>query len=308
MRDLIINGVPLRDPLRMWSIDYRRSSLFSQISRRFSSEEQVGYHGVDALSPAFFTSAQDSLVLNLQAADKDSWNTAYRALHTMFMQEAIELVSAPQRTPLVEGSGRTDRTFDASPDVIQVARARVLGTIAVERLNERAARLTVLIERPNSFWQSPEPVLSTSPVTLDSTEETVELPSLWDSTGPITDGMIRLQGPFAQGVTVSIRDRGRTDNALSILMGEGVLSGGYILIDLRTLMARHIASDDWDISLGDDVRGWLSISSNGGFNLTPEFPGPGFPDVPNRYYIQVVRDGTDSTSSIRTNLRRSYLS
>lgn len=307
MRDLIINGVPLRDPLKMWFIDYRRSSLFSQISRRFSSEDQVGYHGVDASSPSFFTAAQDSIVLNLQAADKDTWNTAFRAIHTMFMQPSLELVSAPQRTPLVAGSGRIDRTFDALPGLLQVATARTLGTIAVERINERAARLTILIERPNAFWLSPDLLLSDS-VTLDTAEETIELTTLWDSTAPITDGMIRLRGPFASGVTVTVRDRGRTDNSISVTMGALVPSGSRILIDLRTLMARLVTTDTWDITEGTDVRGWMSISSNGGFNLTPEFPGDGFPEVPNRYYIVVARDGSDVTSQMRTNLRRGYLS
>lgn len=307
MRDLIINGVPLRDPLKMWFIDYRRSSLFSQISRRFSSEDQVGYHGVDASGPSFFTAAQDSIVLNLQAATKDSWNMAYRALDAMFMQSSLELVSAPQRTPLVAGSGRIDRTFDALPGLLQVATARTLGSIGVERINERAARLTILIERPNSFWLSPELLLGAT-TTLDTTSETIELAELEDSTAPITDGMIRLRGPFASGVTVTVRDRGRTDNSISVTMPQSVPSGSRILIDLRTLKARLVTTDTWDITLGTDVRGWLSISSHGGFTLTPEFPGPAFPEMPNRYYLVVVRDGTDVTSQIRTNLRRSYLS
>lgn len=307
MRDLIINGVPLRDPQKMWFIDYRRSSLFSQISRRFASEDQVGYHGVDASGPSFFTAAQDSIVLNLQAADKNSWNTAYRAIHTMFMQEQLELVSAPQRTALVAGSGRVDRTFDALPGALQVATARTLGTIGVERINERAARLTILVERPDSFWYSPDPLLS-AVTTLNTTSKTIELVDLWDSTSPITDGMLRLRGPFAEGVTVTIRDRGRVDNAISFTMADPITLGDFILVDLRTLMARLVITDTWDITAGTDVRGWMSISSNGGFNLTPEFPGVGFPDVPNRYYIVVVRDGTDATSSIRSNLRRGYLS
>jgi hypothetical protein len=307
MRDLIINGVPLRDPLKMWSIDYTRSSLFSQVSRRFSSEDQVGYHGVDASGPSFFTAAQDSLVLNLQAANKDLWNTAYRALQTMFMQESLSIVSAPQRSALVAGSGRINRTFDVASDDLQVATARTLGTIAPERINERAARLTVLLERPNSFWQGPASIIAAS-TTLDTTLETIELTDLADSTAPIIDGLIRIQGPLADTVTVTIRDRGRTDNALSVTVNGAITSGQYILIDLRTLMVRLVGTDTWDITAGTDARGWMSISSNGGFNLTPEFPGTGFPDVPNRYFIEVARDGTDVTSAIRTNLKRSYLS
>lgn len=307
MRDLIINGVPLRDPLKMWFIDYRRSSLFSQVSRRFTSEDQVGYHGVDASGPSFFTAAQDSLVLNLQAADKNLWNAAFRALQTMFMQESLELVSGPQRAALVAGSGRINRTFNAPSSDIQVATARTLGTIAVERINERAARLTVILERPDSFWYSQDSEIS--PVTtLDTTLETVELLELADSTAPITDGLIRIQGPLADTVTVTIRDRGRTNNALSVTVNGAITSGQYILIDLRTLMVRLVGTDTWDISTGTDIRGWMSISSNGGFTLTPEFPGSGFPDIPNRYYIEVARDGTDVTSAIQTNLKRGYLS
>lgn len=312
MRDLIINGVPLRDPQKMWFIDYRRSSLFSQISRRFLSEDSIGYHGVDWSGPAFFSSAQDSIVLNLQAPNKDSWNTAFRAISAIFMQESLQLVSAPQRTPLVAGSGRINRTFDASPDVLQVATGRTLGTIAVERINERAARLTILIERPDSFWQSPGQIESAA-VPLAGTNTTIELTGMFDSTGPITDGLIRIKGPLANGVSVEIRDRGRVDNALKFTVpsspSPSYASGDYLLLDIRTLMAKKMTTNNWNIDAGViDARGSISISSQGGFALTPETPGPGFPDIPNRYYIEVVRDGTDITSEVQTRLKRSYLS
>lgn len=307
MRDLIINGVPLRDPLKMWSIDYTRSSLFSQISRRFTSEDSIGYHGVDASGPSFFSSAQDSLVLNLQAADKDSWTSAYRALQALFMQPSLSLVSAPQRTALVAGSGRINRTFNASPDDIQVASARMLGTMAIERINERAARLTILLERPNSFWMSEELIESTT-TTLAGTTTGIEIPSMADSTGPITDGLIRVQGPITAGVKVTVRDRNRPENAVSITPTQTVTNTQYILIDLRSLLAKRLTTNVWDISQGVDARGIVSISSDGGFNFTPEFPGSGFPDIPNRYFMTVVRDGTDAAMVIQTRLRRSYLS
>lgn len=307
MRDLIINGVPLRDPLKMWSIDYTRSSLFSQLSRRFMSEDAIGYHGVDVSGPSFFSSAQDSLVLNLQAADKDEWNMSYRALQAVFMQPSLSLVSAPQRTALVVGSGRINRTFNASPDDIQVATARMLGTIAVERINERAARLTVLLERPNSFWMSQE-AEEGSISTLAGTTTGIEIVTAANSTGPITDGLIRIQGPITSGVKVTIRDRDRPENAVSIVPSQTVIASNYILIDLRSLLAKRLTTNIWDITQGVDARGWLSISSDGGFNFTPEFPGSEFPDFPNRYFMTVIRDGTDTTMTIQTRLRRSYLS
>lgn len=312
MRDLLVNGVPLRDPLGNWTPDYTRSSLFGSVSRATPTTEQIGYHGVDSSGPSFFGSAQYSLVLNLQAADKDEYNTLFRALQALFGGPSYQLVSAPQRSSLVNkpsGSPRSDRTFNVDPDDLQVATARTIGSIAVERLTERAARLTIVIELPGGFWQSQNNYsLGSTPLPQGTT--TIDLTSsglAGESTAPITEGLIRVRGVLAQGSALQIRDRGLADRALVIRPAVALQVNQYILVDPRTLNARLLTTNTWSLTAGSDARSLIELTGNGGFTFEPQLGFDDFPSTPNRYWATVVK--TDSVAAqIEMQLRRSYLS
>ena len=313
MRDLIVNGIPMRDPLGAWSIDYTRSSLFGTVSRVFDSENLVGYHGVDTSSPAFFGSAQDTLVLNLQAGTKDQFNTLLRSLMALFLTKSYTMISAPQRTPLNTApaplSPRTNRTFNALPALLQVASGRTIGSIAVERINEKVARLTVIVERPHPFWLGVEEQDTTEQFEIYSAPvRTLNLDSLANSTAPITTGYIRLEGQLPGGSSVTIADRGLSSNALKLNIPTLLPGGNQYLIELPSLRVKRHSALTWDINLGTDARNTLELTSTGGFSLTPEVAAAFSTDIPAKYQVQVTRTGASSTAGISFRLRRSYLS
>lgn len=315
MRDLIVNGVPLRDPLGMWFIDYTRSSLFSTVSRQTTSDSQIGYHGVDSAGTNFFGATQDTLVLNLQATTPALFNQAYRALVALFMQPSYQIVSAPQKTPLAApGAGAGDRygrTFNVAASVLQVATARTIGSIATERINAKAARLTIILERPSAFWGSPDYYTSADFAAAAGTVTAVlPLAVVGESTAPITDGLLRIKGPISAGGSIIIRDRGDTRKTLTVKPSTPMTATQYILVDMGTLRARLQTSAGWDITAGTDARGSIEVVSDGAFSLDPDMGLSSlttFPPSPVVYFFTINRVGSDA-AVVATRIRRSYLS
>lgn len=308
MRDLIVNGVPLRDPLRQWSIDYTRSTLFSAVSRRFESESAVGFHGVQSTRESFFTSGQGTIVLNVQGNTAEEFNRNASALQSLFNLNSYTVRSAPQKSPLIQAdpdplAQRSGRVFDVPSYLLREARTRTVGSIPLERINDRAGRLTIILERPATFWSGSDWF---SAVLASGINDLSALNVSGDSTAPLVLGKVRIKGPFAAGGYVTISDQGRTDK--SVTFSPGALTASqYMLVDLNTMMATIGTSSGWDLA-GTDARSKISSVGSGSFTLEPETVTYGFPDVTNRYRLSLLLVGNSAGSQVAVNYRRSYLS
>jgi|SRR6478609_3164224 len=310
MRDLIINGVPMRDPLQKWRPDYTRSSLLNTVSRAAPSTDQIAYHGVDATGPAYFGAGQHTLVLNLEAANREEFYQLLTALQSLFSAPILKLTSAPQISPLRSAPTnrqRANRTFNVASGLIREATARMIGSLAVEYINERVARLTAVIELPGAFWYSQDQYTNGMEVTQGTnTLDLTELNIAGDSTAPMGEGLLRVEGQLASGATLTIRDRGLVDHGLVIRPTALLQPTEFLLIDLKTLNARKQTSATWDITAGTDARNYLELTGNGGFVFEPEAGFDLFPSTPNRYWASVIKNDSEP-AQIDLRMGRAYL-
>ena len=141
MRDYIVNGVPLRDPLGQWYVDYTRSELSGSAARTVPGQQPYGYHGDPAPREGFFTTSQETIVLNVVGSTKDEFNALLRGFQGLFGRPTFDVLSAPQRSALGNGSARAQQMFSVSSSLVRRALGRRIGSIAVERIDEAAARL-----------------------------------------------------------------------------------------------------------------------------------------------------------------------
>lgn len=310
MRELIVNGVPMRDPLGKWRPDYTRSSILSSISRAAPTSEQIGYDGVDASGPAFFTSAQETLVLNLQAASEDEYYQLLESLQSLFSTQFYTVQTAPRKTALATPPGaslRVNRTFNATPGIVRTALTRTIGSVIVERVGINAGRLTIVMERPGAFWQSLEEYPMTQNVGNGTSTVDLTLGGVaGNSTAPITEGYLRIRGAFASNATITIRDRALLDRVLVIRAASTLTTSQYLLIEMKRLNARLLTSDTWSMTAGTDARSWLELTGDGGFTFSPEATHQDFPATRNRYFASVIRSDSNTTA-LEIRARRSFL-
>jgi hypothetical protein len=309
MRDLIVDGVPLRDPLGEWFIDYTRSRMLPEIQREYDSDPAYGVHGSPALpagSEAYFTTGKESWVLNITGTDAGDFAQNFGGLEGHLSRPELTVLGAPQRSPLVSSTARVSAAFNVSADLVQYARFRKLGSTAVERIGETAARCTYTMENLTPFWMS-NPYYTSGSQALASATQTVTLDgTAAGSTALITDGLVRIKGPLTVGGSVTVRDRGDTFRAVRYTATTALGAGEYVVIDMATLRARLHATAIWDLTGGTDVASRVTTSGDGAFYLSGS-PGASWPGGNQSYYAVAFGVGhTNGSTAVDFRIRRSY--
>ncbi len=311
MRELIVDTVPLRDPLGEWWVDYTRSLTMPTLSRAFSSDPPYGYHGnpaTPATEEAFFGTAAETWVLSVTGTDKDDFNVNLRGLLLLFQRPELAVLSAPQRSALASSTARFGASFagGVSVDAVQVARMRLKGDPVRDYVDEQTCRLTLILDNLGPFWSSnlyytsAASTMSASPLTipLDTTVS--------DSTAPIVDGLIRFKGPISAGGTMTVQDRGNPFRSITYKATVALASTEYVVVDIATLKARLNTTNVWTFTTGTDVSSRISTSGDGAFYLSPTM-GSSFPAGPNSFTATAVGVGHTTATAVDFRLRRSYL-
>lgn len=303
MKDLIVSGVPLRDPVGgKYGIDYTASTFLADGSRAVATDSVYGFHGDRPQVRNWFGTSRETLTLNVMGDTNTEHNELLSGWQGLLTQKDFDVVSAPQRSPLAGGTGRTGRSFNVSPDLIKTARCRMVGNPAIERLNEKTARLTAILEKIYGFWSSLVEYTSVS-APIAGSPQVVDLSSVaLGSTAPIIDGKIRVKGPFTSIGQIMI-----TDNASGAGIGlkftTSLPSTSYVIIDMLTMKASVVTSDVW--VGGIDYTPRVIINGDGQFSIDPKEP-LSFP-ASFVYGVTVASSGyTAGTSAIQFRLRRSY--
>lgn len=306
MRDYIVAGVPLRDPLGQWFIDYSRSSLVTELSRALAGSQPYGYHGSPSPKEGFFGTGRETVVLNIVGNNKDDHNALLRGFLGLFGRPTLTITSAPQRSALSGGSARYGQTFSVSADLIRLSTFRLVGSPAVERVDEAASRVTFILENVLAFWSS-QNYYTSSPLVLAGSTGTLDLkPTLADSQAPITDGLIRIKGPISAAGSVIVRDRTTTRNVKYTAV-TALAASEYVVIDIFRLTARLQTTDSWSTTTGTDVSNRIDVSGPGVMGFSPG-DVVAFPDSSD-YAATIVASGhTNGSTAVETRLRRSYLS
>lgn len=309
MRDLIVDGVPMRDPQNKWGIDYTRSGMIADLSRALLSDPPYGFHGDPANNSqeAFFGTGREVWVLNVLGDTTDEHKQALRGLLGLFQQQTLPVLGAPQRSPLNGGSARVGQTFNVAADLVTRADFRLMASPAIERISESTARVTFTVENRRAFWMS-NLYYTSSAVTFSSGTITTALDStLSDSNAPVTDGLIRIKGPIAANGSVTIQDRGNAFRSVTFSAGATAIAATeYIVIDMATLAARKQTSAVWTMTTGTDVGALITTSSDGAFYLSPA-KGANWPAGPYSYTVTAIAVGQTTATAIDFQLRRSYL-
>lgn len=308
MREYIVSGVPLRDPLYPanphYFVDYTASTLLGDAARIIQDTSSWGSHGVMPEDYNYFTSSRETLVINVLGEDKEQHNALLRGFQGLFTRKDFTMISAPQRSLLAAGSGRAARTFGVATSLQRVAAARGVGSVAIERINERTARITVLVEIMGAFWRSVDDATSVStPITTAT--QTVSLNTVaGDSNAPLTVGKIRIKGPISVGGSVRVFDRD-TMRGVGFKAQAALLASEYVLINLADLSATKVSSDVW--AGGIDFNARIETTGEGGLSFDPGDPSV-FPGQFG-YSARVVSSGyTSGSTAVQFRLNRSYTS
>lgn len=304
MREYIVAGVPLRDPLGQWFVDYTKSSLTGDTARSVPGQQPYGYHGDPYPREGFFSPSQETIVLNLVGNDGPDYAALLRGFQSLFSRPTVPVLSAPQRTGLSNGTSRASQGFSGPSAAVRAALGRKLGSIAVERVDEAAGRLTIIWENLWAFWRSTEAYTSVStPITTN--QQDIDLATTaGDSGAPIAGAIFRIKGPLAAAGSVLLRDRD-TARSVKYTATTALGAGEYVLIDGATLRGRLVTSDTWDMAAGTDVSN--RVDAGAIMYLTPgdvvSFPGG------NAWSLRVNSAGyTSGTTAVEVRLQRSYLS
>lgn len=306
MREYLVSGVPLRDPLGEWFIDYTRSTLFSDVSRTITSDSPYGYHGDVVSQEGYFGSARESVVLNITGATQAAFEQNLRGFQGLFARPEYLVVSAPQKSALAGGTARFGQTFSASADLQRRSTFRMVGSMAIERIDAAACRATIILENRLAFWRTPN-FYTTVAAAINAVAQTVSLNTVAaDSTAPLTEGTLRIKGPLALNGAVLVRDRD-APRAVRYTAVTALAATEYVLVDLASLKARLVTTDTWDMTAGTDVSSRLDVTGDGPMHFTPGDP-KAFPAEAFAYAATLASTGYSAGTAIEIRVKRSYLS
>jgi len=307
MRDYLVSGVPLRDPQGKYFIDYTRSVLLGDLSRTINSNSTYGYHGDTPETDNYFGTSKETIVLNVLGDDKEEHQKFLKGFHSLFSRIDFPIVTAPQRSSLAAGSGRAGRSFNVSNDLVHTARGRMVGSLAIERLNETTARITIILELISGFYRSLNEYTSAS-IPITAATVTADLAAIaGDSTAPITVGKMRVKGPIAVGGWVRVYDRALARGVgVRAPVSTAISATEYVILDFETLKASKATTDSWTGTTNMDNR--VDIFGEGAFFFDAGEPESNWPDSMD-YSATLKSVGyTAGTTAVEFRVKRSYLS
>ncbi len=253
----------------MWRppVTVRRSSL--EIPRR---------HGVVDVGLPLFEAPTVSLTMWVHAPTQDALEAA-----TM---ELVGVLTAPGLT--------LSRTSGA---LVCSAPASLVSVAPDEFRTADEATFEVVLAIPGAFLRDLAAITS-APIAA-TTDVTAPVAALAGGTGPITDAVVRVQGPLT---TVQLLDV-VTGTGLS---WSGVLgSAEYVFLDAGSLTARRGTSATAWTTGGTAVSGALDYPAPGPLALWPRMAAADPTDRP--VTVKVTGGGRGATTAVTIQARRAYL-
>jgi len=309
MREMIVDGIPLRDPLGEWFIDYTQSKLVADVSREFDSDPPYGYHGnpQNVVDEAYFGVGTETWVLNVIGSSKADFEVNLRGILGLVQRPELTVLGAPQFSGLNAGSARVGQTFNVSADLVTQAKMRMIGSPAKKRIGPDAMELTLIMENLWAFWMSRD-YFTSAMTALTSASQAIVLDStMADSSSPVTDGLVRIKGPIAAGGYVIIQDRANPFRAIRYSAVTALGASEYVVIDMGTLAARLQTTDTWAMTGGTDVGSRATSAGDGAFYMLGAL-GANWPAGPYNYTVTCVSSGyTSGSTAVGFRVRRSYL-
>lgn len=153
---------------------------------------------------------------------------------------------------------------------------------------------TMIFHNPSGRWQESTPEVQ--PLLLPGTEQ--EVFTVSESTAPITNALLRVQGPVS-----SFEIRNDANNTGLYWSGSSsVSSGDYLLIDCENFEAWINSNSDWD-ARQSNVSRWLLSEGIGPLSLTPI---PSVTIGSNTSSVTTSSSGTSSDTELHIQARRTY--
>jgi len=306
MRDYIVSGVPLRDPLGEWGIDYTASTLVSDVSRTILDGSIFGFHGGAPDPENYFGTGRESLVMNVLGDDKDDHKMILTGLLGLFGRKDFTVLSAPQRTPLAGGLARAGQSFTVDPSLLRTAQFRQVGSAGIERINERTARVTFVLENINAFYRSVSDY-TTASIPITAASQAVDLTALLgDSNAPITAGLVRVKGPLAVSGLLKVQDS-VSGKSVGLRPTVALAATEYVVIDMATLKANKNTTDSWAQTGGADWSARVDLGGEGAFVFDSGAPAGTWPAGGFVYGGTIAATGfTSGTTAMDFRLKRSY--
>ncbi|MEU7911309.1 hypothetical protein [Microbispora bryophytorum] len=161
------------------------------------------------------------------------------------------------------------------------------------------ARITAVVEVPGVLWRDE----SASTWTGAPNQIAQAVTTLADSTGPITDALIRWTGPAVQPTIGDAATGGW------LLRTGGLLAGQRLLMDCGRMQAAIVTTDTWDLAAGTDVTGEIDALGPGSqyrwLHLTPAVAvGDPFSRA---VLVSTSATSTDANSKVEIRATRAYL-
>ncbi|MER6171367.1 hypothetical protein [Streptosporangium sp. NPDC001681] len=161
------------------------------------------------------------------------------------------------------------------------------------------ARVSVIMRVPGVYWRGE--VESTWAGSANAASQVVT--PVAESTGPITDAVLRWTGPAVNPRLVDVATGG------SIARPGGLLDGQRLLVDCATMRAAVVSTDTWDLAAGSDVTGEIDATGPGSaFRWLHLTPAVAVGD-PHSRVVLITSSATSTTgaSGLEIRARHSYL-
>lgn len=155
---------------------------------------------------------------------------------------------------------------------------------------------TMSFHCPSGRWQDIN--ATEQQLSIPGTDQTVVFAS--ESSGPVTDAMVRVQGPLG---TLEVRDNTNNTGFEWTAPGSGIPAGEYLLVNCADFTAWHKLDDAWENG-GTNVGSTLQSTGNGMLALVPDV---GFTLGSNSSSVTVTAGGTTASSQMHILGRRTYI-
>ncbi|MFJ2297390.1 hypothetical protein [Oerskovia paurometabola] len=248
------------------------------VTVRRSPLEVPGRHGVLEVGLPLFEAPTVPLTLWVHAPTQTALEAA--------AMELIGVLTAPGLT-LTRTSGT----------LVCAAPASLVSVSPDEFKTAAEATFEAVLTIPTVFLRDLAPITS-APIPADA-NTTAEVPALAGGTAPITDAVVRVQGPCTAVQVVDVV----TGTGLS---WSGVLAAGeYLFMDAGSLTARRATSATAWTSGGSAVSGALDYPAAGPLALWPRASGNDPTD--RRVTVKVTGAGRAPSTAVTIHARRAYL-
>ena len=277
MGTYFLDGLPLDDPNGRWLLE-GTTGIRIIPSRRSTSVELPGRDGVGPSLRSQFTPGSVQISLLVEGADHGDLMNSLELLAGVIGQRQRLL-------PLVHDYGNGQK---------RQAMVEVLTDVNPELVTHQDSLVKVICSVPGAFWR--DIGLSDSVLTLTASNSPVVASGLAESTAPISDALIRIQGGFSSAY---VEDAVTGDR---VTINTAVPSSEYVVIDTAAWTAKKVTSDTW--TGGTNLI--TSVVSNRGSGSMVTFE-PDFTTGAGLIRARVVGTGITGSPKVIIRAKRSFL-